>query len=91
MHTEDSPVDRTPDLVAKIRALREQADRQMNQFTSVDDYDVRRVTGRKPKADTSEVLRPASTKKKQARKTEQASLDFQSASVESSTHDGEGA
>ena len=26
MHTEDSPIDRTPDLVAKIRALRQQAD-----------------------------------------------------------------
>ena len=45
MHTEDQYLDRTPDLVAKVRAMREAADREMDRFTRVADYDVRRVVG----------------------------------------------
>ena len=45
MHAEDSPLERIPDLIAKIRAMREEAEKQMDQFTDVFDYDVRRVTG----------------------------------------------
>ena len=50
MQSEDQYLDRTPDLVAKIRAMREAAEKQMNRFTCVADYDVRRVVGQKPKA-----------------------------------------
>ena len=50
MHTEDQYLDRTPDLVAKVRAMREAADKEMNRFTRVADYDVRHVVGHGPKA-----------------------------------------
>jgi hypothetical protein len=50
MASEDQYMERTPDLVAKIRAMREAADKQMNRFTCVADYDVRRVVGQLPKA-----------------------------------------
>ena len=49
MASEDQYMERTPDLVAKIRAMREAADKQMNRFTRVADYDVRRAVGRMPK------------------------------------------
>jgi hypothetical protein len=42
-------MERTPDLVAKIRKLREAAEKEMNKFSRVADYDVRRVVGQKPK------------------------------------------
>jgi hypothetical protein len=45
MQSEDQYLDRTPDLVAKVRAMREAADREMDRFTRVADYDVRRVVG----------------------------------------------
>jgi hypothetical protein len=50
MQSEDQYAERTPDLVAKVRAMREAAEKEMNRFTSVADYDVRRVVGQKPKA-----------------------------------------
>jgi hypothetical protein len=50
MQTEDQYLDRTPDLVAKVRAMREAADREMDRFTRVADYDVRRVVGQGQKA-----------------------------------------
>jgi hypothetical protein len=50
MLNEDQYMDRTPDLVAKVRKLREAVEREMNKFTRVADYDVRRVVGQKPKA-----------------------------------------
>ena len=49
MLNEDQYVERTPDLVGKLRAMREAAEKQMNRFTRVADYDVRRVVGQKPK------------------------------------------
>ena len=49
MQGEDQYVERTPDLITKIRAMREAAEKEMNRFTRVADYDVRRVIGQKPK------------------------------------------
>jgi hypothetical protein len=50
MPSEDQYLERTPDLVTKIRAMREAAEKEMNRFTRVADYDVRRVVGHGPKA-----------------------------------------
>ncbi len=50
MLNEDQYMERTPDLVTKVRKLREAAEKEMNRFTRVADYDVRRVVGQKPKA-----------------------------------------
>jgi len=72
---EDSPIERTPDLVGKVRALREQATRQMDRFTNPADYDVRRVVGRAAKPAVQAVPVPAE-KKKRVRTTEQVALDF---------------
>ncbi len=49
MQSEDQYLERTPDIVAKIRAMRVAAEKEMNRFTSVADYDARRVVGQKPK------------------------------------------
>jgi hypothetical protein len=49
MLNEDQYLERTPDLVAKVRAMRKVAEKEMNRFTRVADYDVRRVVGRGPK------------------------------------------
>ena len=74
MHNEDSPIERTPDLVAKIRALRQQAEKEMDRFTVADDYDIRRVVGRRPKPETD--APPVIGKKKRGNKPDQASIDF---------------
>lgn len=88
MYTEDSPLERTPDLVAKIRALRQQAEREMDRFTDAADYDVRRVTGRKPKPEA--VSPPLNTaKKKHGKKTEQASIDFSFTASQDNADDGD--
>jgi hypothetical protein len=90
MHVEDSPLERTPDLVAKIRALREQAEKDMDRFTNAADYDVRRVTGKKskPEADAP----PTKTgKKKRDKKTGQASIDFSLPPAQDSSTDGDAA
>jgi hypothetical protein len=50
MQSEDQYLERTPDLVAKVRAMREAAEKEMNCFTRIADYDVRRVAGQKPKS-----------------------------------------
>lgn len=42
---EEQHLDRTPDLVSKVRKLREEAEKKMNRFTRADDYDVRYVQG----------------------------------------------
>lgn len=49
MPSEDQYLERTPDLVGKVRAMRESAEKEMNRFTRVEDYDVCRVVGRGPK------------------------------------------
>jgi hypothetical protein len=48
MLNEDQYMERTPDLIAKVRALREAAEKEMSRFTRVADYDVRRVVGHGP-------------------------------------------
>ena len=55
MQSEDQYVERTPDIVAKIRAMREAAEKEMARFTRLADYDVRRVVGQKPKASSVSV------------------------------------
>jgi hypothetical protein len=88
MYIEDSPMERTPDLVAKIRALREQAEKEMNHFTATGDYDVRHVTGRKPKSEADvPPLNPG--KKERGRNMEQTSIDFSLAPSQDGTNDGE--
>jgi hypothetical protein len=96
MHTEDQYLDRTPDLVAKVRAMREAADREMDRFTCVADYDVRRVVGQGPKATPVPVEtvpppapdRPKKSTSKSA--TTQTSIEFAPAPAERG-EDGEGA
>ena len=94
---DDQFMERTPDLVAKIRKLREAAEKEMNRFTRVADYDVRRVVGQKPK--TSPVFEetpppsPASerTEKPAAKPaTTQTLIEFAPAPAEH-LDDGEGA
>ena len=53
MQNEDQYMERTPDLIAKVRQMREAAEKEMNRFTRLADYDVRRVVGQKP-ADAAE-------------------------------------
>ncbi len=50
MQIEDQYMERTPDLITKIRKMREVAEKEMNRFTRVADYDVRRAVGQMPKA-----------------------------------------
>ena len=96
MHTEDQYLDRTPDLVAKVRAMREAADREMDRFTCVADYDVRRVAGQCPKAapvpaETVPPPVPARPKKSTSKSaTTQTSIEFAPAPAERG-EDGEGA
>jgi hypothetical protein len=89
MHTEDSPIERTPDLIAKIRALREQAEKEMDRFTDAGDYDVRHVVGRKPKPAAEAPLPDTVAKKKRGKKTEQASIDFSLMPSQDSADDGD--
>ena len=97
MHTEDQYLDRTPDLVAKVRAMREAADKEMDRFTCVADYDVRRVVGQGPKASLVSVETvppppaPERPKKSSAKAaTAQTSIEFAPAPAERG-EDGEGA
>jgi hypothetical protein len=97
MHTEDQYLDRTPDLVAKVRAMREAADREMDRFTCVADYDVRRVVSQGPKASpvSADTVSPSPTvehpKKSTSKSTStQTSIEFAPAPAERG-EDGEGA
>ncbi|MBB6142978.1 hypothetical protein HNQ77_000922 [Silvibacterium bohemicum] len=90
-------MERTPDLVAKIRAMREAADKLMNRFTRVADYDVRRVVGQLPKAppvsdETVLPSPPPSRQKKSSTKSAntQTAIDFTPAPAERGD-DGEAA
>ncbi len=87
--SEDQYLDRTPDLVAKVRAMREAADREMDRFTRVADYDVRRVVGQGPKAspvsvETTPPSPPVERPKRSPAKstTAQTSIEFASAPAE---------
>ena len=97
MQSEDQYLDRTPDLVAKVRAMREAADREMDRFTCVADYDVRRVVGQGPKAapvsiETVAPARAGERAKKRATPptSTQASIEFAPAPAERA-EDEEGA
>jgi hypothetical protein len=48
MLNEDQYMERTSDLIAKVRQMREAAEKEMNRFTRLADYDMRRVVGQKP-------------------------------------------
>jgi hypothetical protein len=95
MQSEDQYLERTPDLVAKVRAMREAAEKEMNKFARVADYDVRRVVGHGPQpvAVSSETTpaAPASERpKKSAAKSAsaQASLEFVPAPTERGDNGG---
>jgi hypothetical protein len=97
MQSEDQYLDRTPDLVAKVRAMREASEKEMNRFTRVDDYDVRRVVGQKPKASpvSVETVPPSPAVERPRRSTAkpasvQTSIEFVPAPAERG-HDSEGA
>jgi hypothetical protein len=97
MHTEDQYLDRTPDLVAKVRAMREAADKEMDRFSCVADYDVRRVAGHGPKASpvSADTVPPSPPEVRPKRSTSksaaaQTSMEFAPAPVERG-EDGEGA
>jgi hypothetical protein len=90
---EDQYMDRTQDHVARIRELREAAEKEMNKFTRVADYDVRRVVGQKPKISpvSEETPSPSHaggcTKKTPARSaTTQAPIEFPPAPAEQHDH-----
>ena len=61
MQSDDRYIERTPDQVAKVRALREAAMKEMNRFTRLTDYDARSVTshGPKPAPVSAETVAPA--------------------------------
>jgi hypothetical protein len=97
MPSEDQYMERTPDLVGKIRAMREAADKQMNRFTRMADYDVRRVVGQLPKAppvsdETVLPSPPADRQKKSSTESAntQTAIDFTPAPAERGD-DGEAA
>lgn len=98
MLNEDQYMERTPDLVAKVRAMREAAEKQMNRFTRVADYDARRVVGHGPKAalvsdepspPAPAIERPKRSATKSAATTAQTSMEFSPASAERGDY-GEG-
>jgi hypothetical protein len=93
MQSDDQYLERTPDLVAKVRAMRDAAEKQMNRFTRVADYDVRRVVGHGPKASpvSAETVPPSPIverpRKSAARSsTAQTSIDFAPAPAEQGAH-----
>lgn len=97
MLNEDQYMERTPDLIAKVRAMREAAQKEMNRFTRVADYDVRRVVGHGPTPAPASVETvppsPAVERpKKPAAKsvTAQTSIEFAPVPAERA-NDGEGA
>jgi len=89
MQSEDQYLERTPDLVAKVRAMREAAEKEMNRFTRIADYDVRRVAGHGPKhapvsSETVPVSPASERPKKSAAKSApaQPTLEFPPAPAE---------
>ena len=89
MQLDDSSLDRTPDLISKIRKLREVAEKEMNRFTSAADYDVRRVVGQKSRTEvpaqvaTSVATVGARAKKRTAKESaDQTVIEFSPAPQE---------
>jgi len=72
-------MERTSDLVAKVRKMREAAEKEMNRFTRVADYDVRRIVGQKPKVvpvsvETAELSPAGARSKRSAGKSASAQI-----------------
>jgi hypothetical protein len=95
MLSEDQYMERTPDLVAKIRKLREAAEKEMNRFTCLSDYDVRRVVGQRPRTApvSAETVSASAAENRPKRSsgrpsTTQTSIEFSPAPAESGD-DGE--
>ncbi|MFT4113530.1 hypothetical protein [Silvibacterium sp.] len=89
MQSEDQYLERTPDLVAKVRTMREAAQKDMNRFTRLSDYDVRRVVGHglKPAPVSTETSVPAPASERTKRSSSksvsgQAALEFTPAPAE---------
>jgi hypothetical protein len=89
MQSEDQYMERTPDLITKIRKMREAAEKEMNRFTRVADYDVRRVVGQKPKTApvSNEIASPSPARERQKQPvpksaTTQTSIEFAPARAE---------
>ncbi|MGC2161508.1 MAG: hypothetical protein WA634_06360 [Silvibacterium sp.] len=89
LNDDDQYTERTPDLVAKVRKMRKIAEKEMNRFTRVADYDVHRVVGHGPKpvpaADETAAPAPARERpKKFGAKTDvaQISIEFTPAPAE---------
>jgi hypothetical protein len=89
MQSDDQYLERTPDLVAKVRAMREAAQKEMNRFTRLSDYDSRRVVGHGPKpapvSTETGVTTPAGERPKRSSSrpaSEQAALEFAPAPAE---------
>lgn len=98
MLNEDQYMERTSDLVAKVRKMREAAEKEMNRFTRVADYDVRRLVGQTPKVapvyvETAESSPAGARSKKSSAKSASApiSIEFAPAPAEQGGADGEGA
>ena len=69
MQSEDQYLERTPDLVAKVRTMREAAQKEMDRFTHASDYDVRHVVGHGPPpapVSSETVAAPASERPKKS-------------------------
>jgi hypothetical protein len=84
MQSEDQYLERTPDLVARIRKLRETAEKEMNRFTCLSDYDVRRFVGHGPRTAPVSASAADSRPKKSSGKpsTAQTSIRFSPAPAE---------
>lgn len=90
MLNEDQYMDRTPDLIAKVRQMREAAEKEIDRFTRVANYDVRRVVGLGPKpvpvSEGTVASSPANEWPKRSTAkiaATQTSIDFAPAPVES--------
>ncbi len=94
----DSPYDdRSPDLIARIRKMREAAERRMNAFGKIADYDVRRVVCHRSPA-SQQSAEAAATRQQSAKeeklatskkqKTPQAVLEFPLPPVSSDEPEG---
>lgn len=53
MHMDDPHEERTPDLIERIRKMRDAAQREMDQFGDPGDYDTRKIVGQKKPANES--------------------------------------
>ena len=88
MLNDDQYMERTPDIAGKIRKMRETAEKEMNRFTRVADYDLRHVVGQKRKAvpDAGKSAVPARADKAASKipapaRARQSAIEFPSSSL----------